>query len=74
VQRPDVSWPRLVAILSSGNATAPEHRAVFEDTNGIIQILNAGEIIGGVRVDRITTDEVFVTATSVDEVTSLSVR
>lgn len=74
VRRPAVSWPRLVAILSSGNAIAPEHRAVFEDANGIIQILNAGEIMGGVRVDRITTDEVFVTATSVDEATSLSVR
>lgn len=72
--RPAVTWPRLVAILSSGTEANPVRRAVFEDANALLQIRSVGEAIDDARVDRITDDAVIVTSLSAEQTTSLSIR
>lgn len=68
------AWPRLVAILSSGTESAPVLQAVFEDASQIIQIRSEGESIDGVVVERIMADSVFITASTSDRSTRLSIR
>lgn len=72
--QPAVSWPRLVAILTSGAEPARDVRAVFEDRHGIIQILNAGDTIDDVRVDRITAEDVLLATMTGDQTTRLALR
>lgn len=69
-----VTWPKLVAILSSGTDAVPVVQAAFEDANHVIQLRSEGDLIDGVRIDRITTDAVTVTASSVGQTTTLVIR
>jgi hypothetical protein len=63
VTAPHVQWPRLIAILSTGEGGQPL-RAVFEDARQLIRIRSAGELMDEVTIDAITPDGVTLSHVS----------
>jgi hypothetical protein len=71
---PVVAWPRLVAILASGDDAAPVWRAVFEDRAQLVQIRSVGETIGDVAVTDVSGDSATLTHTPSGETTRVPLR
>lgn len=69
-----VSWPSLVAILSSGNDRSPSHQVVLEDASELVQFRSAGEAMGDIVVTAITADQVTLTHSPSGESTQLTLR
>lgn len=72
--RAAIAWPVLVAVLSSGDAAALVHRAVLEDTSGVVHVRATGESIAGFTVDAVTGDVVTVVHRASGESTQLTLR
>ena len=71
---PPIVWPELVAILSSGPASAPTHQAAFEDSAHAMQILSAGGTLDGFLIDSVTGDAVVVSHSATGRTSQLSLR
>ena len=74
VAAPLVTWPTLVAILSSGTDAQPELRAVFEDEAQLVQIRSAGDLIGDVTVVAVADDVVELTHVASGAATRVTLR
>lgn len=69
-----VTWPTLVAILTTGSEQPPERRAVLEDAAGVVRILGIGERVGDVTVSAIRDGVVTLTHAATEQSTTLSLQ